>query len=328
MRILVTGAGGFVGHHLVHRLKMEDWWVRGVDIKRPQWSETEANEFLRLDLRLPTNAMVAAYKVDWVFHLAADMGGMGWITTQDAEIIKNNTLININMIEAARKHRVKRYLFSSSACIYPMYLQETETPIPLKEADAYPASPQHSYGWEKLHAEHLCRYYRESGWLETKFARFHNCYGDESEWRGGREKAPTALSRKVAAAKLSGRHQVEIWGDGKATRSYMHVHDCVEGLVRLMKSDFPGPLNIGRDRAISVDELVDIIARAAGIDVEKVYVPGPQGVRGRNSDNSLCREVLDWEPRIAVEEGIPPMYRWVEARVIEEMKCSGSIIGS
>lgn len=315
MRICVSGAGGFIGTHLVRRLKADGHWVRGVDLKRPVWSESEADEFLLLDLRWMTSYAEAMNGVDWVFALAADMGGMGFITTHDAEIIRNNTMIDANSIEAARQAGVKRYLFSSSACVYPVYLQGEGAVQPLREFDAYPARPQEAYGWEKLHVEHLCHYYQEAGWLDTRVARFHNVYGKEGSWNDGREKAPAALCRKVAVAALTGDPAVEVWGDGGQVRSYMHVDDCVEGLLRLMESDYPHPLNIGRDRQITVDGLVDIIAGIAGVDVEKVHVPGPEGVRWRNSDNALCREVLGWEPGIPLEEGLIPTYDWIFAQV-------------
>jgi len=313
-RICVTGAGGFIGTHLIRYLKSRGYWVRGVDLKWPQWSETEADEFYIMDLRRQVMATEAMRDVDWVFALAADMGGMGFITTHDAEIISNNTLINMNSIAAARKQGVSRYLFSSSACVYPMYLQDDDA-RPLAECDAYPADPQAAYGWEKLHAEHLCRYYREAGWLDTCVVRFHNCYGPEGSWNDGREKAPAALCRKVAMAELSGYPEVEIWGDGGQVRSYMYVGDCVDGLLRVMQAGYPGPLNIGRDREITVDALADAIAGIAGIEIDKVHVPGPEGVRRRNSDNTLCRQVLDWEPTTPVEEGLVPTYEWVREQV-------------
>jgi len=245
------------------------------------------------------------------------MGGMGHISTAHAPIIRDNTMINVNTIEAAREQGVKKYLFSSSACVYPRILQKDDCSRSLKEEDAYPADPAEAYGWEKLHGEHLSHYYRTAKWLDTKIVRFHNVYGPEGSWRGGREKAPAALCRKVAIAKLSGNPVVEIWGDGQQRRSFMYIEDCLEGMMRLMKSDFPGPLNLGRDRVVTIDELVDIIADIAGIKVEKKYIEGPQGVRFRNSDNSLCKEILGWTPGIPLEEGLVPTYQWIKRQVIE-----------
>ena len=314
-KVLVTGSGGFIGNALTTRLRKEGYWVRGVDVKYPEWSESAANEFVLRDLRTSNGCLDAAWGIEWIFHLAANMGGMGFISTAHAEIIKDNTLININMIEAARRNNVKKFLFSSSACVYPCYLQEVEKAPLLKEADAYPADPQEAYGWEKLHMEHLARRYREAGWVDTRIVRFHNVYGPEGTWCGGREKAIAAICRKVATAKLSGNPEVEIWGPGTQQRSFFYVDDCVEGLLRLMNSEFPGPVNFGRDRTVTVDELADMIAEIARIEIVKKHVEGPTGVHARNSDNSLCLEKLGWEPSIVLEEGLKTTYHWIEAQL-------------
>lgn len=316
-KILVTGAGGFVGSHLTRYLKQQGYWVCGTDLKRPEWSESAADRFWIDDLRHSWDAKTVTQGMDWVFHLAATMGGIGFLESAHAEMISDNTRIDMNMIQAARENGVERLLFSSSACIYPCYLQEVEKAPLLKESDAYPADPQGAYGWSKLHTEHLCKYYREAGWVDTRIVRFHNCFGSAGSWRGGREKAPAALCRKIAVAKLSGNPEVEIWGDGTQVRSYMYIDDCVEGLLKLMKSDFPGPVNFGRDRAVTVDELADIIAEIAGIEIVKKHIEGPTGVHARNSDNALCREKLGWEPSISLEEGLEKTYHWIEDQVRE-----------
>lgn len=317
MKVLVTGAGGFIGNWLVRYLKQQEYWVRGADLKRPEWSESAADEFLVDDLRYSWDAKTATWGIDWIFHLAANMGGIGFLETAHAEMISDNTRIDMNVIQAARENGVGRLLFSSSACIYPCYLQEVEEAPLLKESDAYPADPQGAYGWSKLHTEHLCKYYRKAGWVDTRIVRFHNCFGSEGSWQGGREKAPAALCRKIAIAKLSGNPEVEIWGDGTQVRSYMYIDDCVEGLLRLMQSDYPGPVNFGRDRGVTVDELADVIAEIAGIKIIKKHIEGPTGVHARNSDNSLCQEKLGWEPSISLEKGLEITYRWVEGQVLQ-----------
>ncbi len=310
-RILVTGAGGFIGHHLVRYLREKGHWVRGVDIKEPEYSSLEADEFLTLDLREASAADIATKGIDHVYALAADMGGMGYISSHDALILHGNTLINTNTIESARKNGVQRYLFTSSACVYPEEKQELTDLTPLKEEDACPANPQDAYGWEKLLGELSCRYYQQDYGLETRVARFHNIFGPEGTWDGGREKAPAALSRKIAQAFLSGNHEIEIWGDGEQTRSFCYIDDAVEGLYRLMNSEHSQPLNIGQDRMVTINELADIIAEIAGISVAKKHIEGPQGVRGRNSDNTRLREVLHWEPEISLETGLEKTYRWI-----------------
>lgn len=315
VRILVTGAGGFIGHHLVSSLKRHGHWVRGVDLKYPEFGETAADEFLCLDLRDADSARAAAEGIEEMFALAADMGGMGYISVNHAGILQNNLLINLRAMEAAVASGVRRYLFTSSACIYPEYRQTRPNATALKEEDAYPAQPQDAYGWEKLVTERLCWHYREQFGLETRVARFHNIFGPFGTWRGGREKAPAAICRKVATAKLTGNLEVEIWGDGEQTRSFCYVDDCVVGLQRLMQSDHPEPLNLGQDRMVTINQLVRMVAEIAETDVVIRHVEGPQGVRGRNSDNTKLRQVLGWEPQIALEEGLAETYRWIEDQV-------------
>ena len=314
-KALVTGAGGFIGHHLVSFLKDKGYWVRGVDVKRPQFAPTQADEFQLLDLRRWANCLEATRDIDDVYALAADMGGMGFISQNHAAILHNNILINTHTIEAARTNGVERYLYTSSACVYPEHLQTDADVTALKEGDAYPADPQDAYGWEKLITERLNQHYQKDHGLDTRIVRFHNIYGPLGTWEGGREKAPAALCRKTAEAKLSGRHEVEIWGDGEQTRSFCYIDDCVEGIYRLMESGYTEPLNLGRDRMVTINKLVDIIGGAAGLDVEKKHVEGPQGVRGRNSDNTRLKEVLEWEPEIALEDGIARTYEWIEKQV-------------
>jgi GDP-D-mannose 3',5'-epimerase len=314
-RILVTGAGGFIGHHLVKRLRAEGHWVRGVDIKAPEYEATGANEFEIRDLRQFENCLLSVRgEIDQVYNLAADMGGIGFISANHAELARNNTLINAHMLEASRVQSIKRFLFSSSACVYAQSKQKEAEVTPLREQDAYPADPEPGYGWEKLYAEQLCSYYWRDYRFPTRVVRFHNVYGPLGTYEGGREKAPAAICRKVALARNHGA--IEIWGDGEQTRSFMYVDDCVEGLIRLMASEYGEPLNLGTDRLISINGLVKLVSGIASKQLAMKHdLSKPQGVRGRNSDNRLLREVLQWEPSITLETGLDTTYAWIESEL-------------
>lgn len=315
-KVLVTGGGGFIGHHLITHLKNLGYWVRGADIKYPEFRESsDADEFELLDLRRWDNCLQATRGIDEVYALAADMGGMGFISKYHAQILHNNILINTHTIEAARLNGARRYFYTSSACVYPEYLQTETEVVPLKEEDAYPAQPQDAYGWEKLVTEQMCNHYHQQYGLETRVVRFHNIFGPHGTWEGGREKAPAALSRKIAIAKLTGNPTIDIWGDGEQTRSFCYIDDCLEGVTRLMRSDYCEPLNLGQDRMVTINELADIIANIAGIEIVKKHIPGPQGVRGRNSDNTRLQQVLGWVPQISLEEGLASTYAWIEDQV-------------
>lgn len=316
-KALVAGAGGFIGNHFVRYLLEKGYWVRGVDIKYPEFSKTEADEFKILDLRDFKNCFKMTKNIDEVYQFAANMGGIGYITEVRAEIMRDNVLINTHMLEAAKENKISRYFFSSSACVYATYKQRDPNNPGLKESDAYPADPDNEYGWEKLFTERLCsNYYLDYG-LETRVARFHNIYGPYGTYEGGREKSPAALCRKIALA--NDGDTIEIWGDGRQTRSYCYIDDCAEGLYRLMHLDYRDPLNIGSDRMVTVDELADIIIKISGKKLAKVYNLGkPQGVRGRNSDNTLMKQLLKWEPQVSLEEGLKTTYKWIESEVCKK----------
>ena len=315
-KILVTGAGGFIGHHLVKSLVSQGHWVRGADIKLPQYEASAAQDFLQVDLRMRDNCAIAVKDMDEVYHLAADMGGIGFISGSHAEITLNNTLISAHMIDAVRYSGLQRFLFSSSACVYPQHLQLSPDVTPLAEDVAWPAQPEEGYGLEKIYMEKMCQYMTEDWKIPTRSVRFHNVYGPLGTYDGGREKAPAAISRKVVFCPDGG--EIEVWGDGLQTRSFMYIDDCVEGLCRLMDEDYCAPINLGTDEMITINDLVDIAAEIAGKTITKRHdLTKPQGVRGRNSDNSLIRKVLKWEPTIMIREGLVPTYRWIEEEIAQ-----------
>lgn len=310
---LVLGAGGFIGGHLVKRLKKEGFWVRGVDLKFHEHAETEADDFVVGDLRNQDFCSAVIDRgFDEVYQLAADMGGAGYIFTgeHDADIMHNSATINLNVANAAHKRNIKRTFYSSSACMYPAYNQEDPDNPNCKEDSAYPAAPDSEYGWEKLFSERLFLAYNRNYGLKNRVARYHNIFGPEGTWTGGKEKAPAAVCRKVALAKSG--DTIEIWGDGNQTRSFLYVDECVEGTLRLTRSDFEGPVNIGSDEMVTINQLVDIVADIAGKKIDKNHIPGPTGVRGRNSENSLIKERLGWAPSETLRAGLEKTYEWIE----------------
>ncbi|HET9002142.1 MAG TPA: NAD-dependent epimerase/dehydratase family protein [bacterium] len=313
-KVVVTGAGGFIGHHLVARLKQQGCWVRGVDIKVPVYEPTAADEYEVLDLRRWANCLQATRGVEACYNLAANMGGIGFITEYRAEIMRDSVLINTHMLEAARLNGIQEFLFTSSACVYPQYRQNLPDVTPLREEDAYPADAEDGYGWEKLFSERMCRHYYEDYGLRTYVVRFHNIFGPLGTYDGGREKSPAAICRKIALARDG--EEIEVWGDGEQTRSYCYIDDCVEGMGRLMRTEEHGPVNLGSDRLVTINDLIDIVATIASKRVVKRYdLTKPQGVRGRNSDNTKLRRVLGWEPKITLEEGLARTYRWIRGEL-------------
>jgi len=317
VRVLVTGAGGFIGHHLVSFLRAQGYWVRGVDLKHPEFGASEANEFELLDLRKWEDCVRATAEIDEVYALAADLGGIGCSPSDDAQILHNNRLLNLHCIEAARQNRVTLYLYTSSTCVDPESCQSAMNGAPLKEEDAYPAASQDAHGEANLFTERLCIHYRRDHGLETRIVRLPQVFGPVGPWLGGRETAPAALCRTIAAAQLEGRHEIEICSDGQQTGSFCYIDDCVMGLHKVMKSDCFEPLNMSQGRMASINELADLIANIAGAHMRKRYDPGSQGVRGRNRDNVRLKQVLRWEPQISLEEGLRRTYLWVAKQVRE-----------
>lgn len=319
-KILVTGGGGFIGSHLAKYLYLRGNFVRIVDVKFADYIQEEyCNEKLQLDLRLWENCLTATKAVDKVYNLAANMGGIGFITAVGAEVMHDNVLINAQMLEASRQNNVNRFLFTSSACAYPTYKQTNPNVKGLKEEDAYPADPDNFYGWEKLYTEKMCEAFQRDFGMDIRVLRYHNIYGPEGTYKGGKEKAPAALCRKVAATPNHGA--LTIWGDGEQTRSFCYIDDCVRGTVMLMESDYDKPLNIGSERLVTINELTDMIIEISGKDITKKYdLSAPQGVRGRNADITLAKKILRWEPQVSLEEGLFKTYKWIEMKCKEDQK--------
>lgn len=321
-RALVCGAGGFIGHHLVTDLKKKGYWVRGVDLKFPRFEETKADDFVIGDLRdVNVVKRVIDCRFSRVYQLAADMGGAGFVFTgdNDADIMHNSALINLNVIDECYKRRVRKIFYSSSACIYPEYAQDSLDATGLEESSAYPADPDSEYGWEKLFSEHLYLSYIRNKGMDVKIARFHNIFGPLGSWNDGREKAPAALCRKIAKAKLHNEHTIDCWGDGEQIRSFLYIDECLEGIEKLMNSDFQGPVNIGSDEKISINGLAEMIMEIADYKVSIVHdLSKPQGVRCRNSDNTFIENLLKWKPKQPLHDGVILTYRWIQEQVHEQ----------
>jgi GDP-D-mannose 3', 5'-epimerase len=325
-RALICGAGGFIGSHLARRLRQEGYWVRGVDVKRPEFAPTAADDFVVADLRdeYPWSSILDE-PFDEVYQLAADMGGAGFVFTgdHDAEIMHNSALINLHMANHANRASVKKLFYSSSACMYPAFNQEDPRNPNCEEHSAYPANPDSEYGWEKLFSERLYLAFARNCGLDVRIARFHNIFGPEGAWCGGREKAPAALCRKIAEQDNHG--EIEMWGDGQQTRSFLYIDECIEGVRRLMRSaTFRGPVNIGSDEMVTINEMAYIIMQIAGKRLRIRHVPGPMGVRGRNSDNRLIQSMLGWSPSAPLADGLEKTYRWVESQMEQQVTAVGT----
>jgi GDP-D-mannose 3',5'-epimerase len=319
-KILVCGAGGFIGGHLVNRLKSEGFWVRGVDLKENEYGNNNSDEFILGDLRDPIVAQKAVKGIDEVYQLAADMGGAGYIFTgdHDADVMNNSALCNLNVLGASQKEGVKKIFYSSSACMYPEYNQMDPSNPKCSEDSAYPAAPDSEYGWEKLFSERLYLSYNRNYGIEVRIARFHNIFGPQGTWNGGKEKAPAAMCRKAAEAE--NHTSIEVWGDGKQTRSFLYIDECIEAVMRLMNSDFTGPVNIGSEEMISINDFAQMAIDISGKDLKINNIAGPTGVRGRNSDNKLLLEKLQWAPSLSLVDGMKKTYSWIESQIQVEVK--------